>query len=681
MDGFDLSTVDGIYLGNDLVEAYYGEQKIWPTHDYTLDYLTIESLEDNNTIGWAANGATKTISYSTDGGTTWTQLSSSDTITTLDTGDAVILKGTNNSYAEYIYNTNQFNYFTTTGDCKVYGNIMSLIYGDNFTSNSDFPSGSYMNFYGLFAGTDVVSAKDLILPATTLTSSCYEFMFGGCYWLTQAPNLPATTLAPLCYGSMFEDCSSLTKAPKLPATVMQGSGWGSGCYNSMFKYCSSLTNVSDMQIATLATGCCASMFEGCSSLVNAPRLLASTVPAMQPYCFASMFSGCSSLLSAANIGATTLAEGCFHSMYNGCTSLVNAGALPATTLATNCYRNMFASCTSLVTPPQIPATTLAQQCCYYMFYACTSLTKSPKLPATTLAYESYFHMFDGCTSLSEVICLATDLTAQNCTSGWLNNVSATGTFIKDGSMTSWTTGNDGIPSGWTVKDYDLYYYSYFTANNPHAYSIGFLFNYGSNISNPVYYSIDDGSTWTEWPNDTYVYCPAESSLLVKGNITGNTYSGSASFSCLDDYTISGNIMSWLYGDNFVDTAFTNSHQYVFNSLFGGDWHLISAENLILPATNTVNRVYRGMFEYCANLTKGPKIMATTLYGGYDLEYMFNYCSSLEYIYCMVNWGSNTLSGNWVISVASSGTFVKNPNMNWWYGDNAVPNNWTIVDAS
>ena len=62
-------------------------------------------------------------------------------------------------------------------------------------------------------------------------------------------------------------------------------------------------------------------------------------------------------------------------------------------------------------------------------------------------------MFYGCTSLQEITCLATDISASNCISDWVRNVPAGGTFYKDPSMTSWSTGTLGIPEGWTVVDY------------------------------------------------------------------------------------------------------------------------------------------------------------------------------------------------------------------------------------
>ena len=52
----------------------------------------------------------------------------------------------------------------------------------------------------------------LLLPATTLTEACYQYMFYYCSSLTSAPALPATQLATACYFGMFYDCSNLTTA-------------------------------------------------------------------------------------------------------------------------------------------------------------------------------------------------------------------------------------------------------------------------------------------------------------------------------------------------------------------------------------------------------------------------------------------------------------------------------------
>ena len=171
------------------------------------------------------------------------------------------------------------------------------------------------------------------------------------------------------------------------------------------------------------------------------------------YQFKRLFYDCYNLVNASNLilPATTLTNYCYAQMFDSCTSLTTAPELPATTLATHCYAQMFDSCTSLTTAPELPATTLANHCYDDMFGECTSLTTAPELPATTLTDYCYEHMFKRCTLLNYVKCLATNISATGCLNNWLQNVSSTGTFVKDVN-TTWPSGNSGIPVGWNIQN-------------------------------------------------------------------------------------------------------------------------------------------------------------------------------------------------------------------------------------
>ena len=410
-----------VMIGNSAVSAVYiGSTKIYPSGpvDYSTQYLTFEVVNGGNITITASNAdVAKTIQYSTDNGSTWTSLTTSTTAQelggTLNVGDKVLVKGTNTVYGT----SSNYNTFGGTAKVNVYGNIMSLISGDSFKNNKTLTD-SYTFKRLFYEYTNLLSADNLILPATTLASNCYDSMFSGCKGLTSAPVLPATTLTNYCYGNMFYGCTSLKTAPELPAK-------------------------------TLATYCYYYMFQGCTSLVNAPTLPATK---LANRCYYGMFYGCKGLTSAPVLLATTLTEGCYYYMFYGCTSLVNAPELPAKTLATYCYSYMFQGCTRLVNAPTLPATKLANRCYYEMFSGCKGLTSAPALPATTLANYCYSYMFQGCRKLSYIKCLATDISATNCTSNWVNGVASNGTFVKATSMTSWKTGVNGIPRGWTVQN-------------------------------------------------------------------------------------------------------------------------------------------------------------------------------------------------------------------------------------
>ena len=177
------------------------------------------------------------------------------------------------------------------------------------------------------------------------------------------------------------------------------------------------------------------------------------ITTLHEYCYGFMFMGCTSLTTAPTLPATTLATNCYRGMFQNCTSLTTAPELPATTLASSCYSFMFYGCSSLTTAPALPVTTLASSCYEGMFMGCSSLTAAPELPATTLASSCYVDMFSDCRSLNSIKCLATNISASHCTSAWVSGVASKGTFVKDANMKGWKTGINGIPSGWTVKDY------------------------------------------------------------------------------------------------------------------------------------------------------------------------------------------------------------------------------------
>lgn len=89
-----------------------------------------------------------------------------------------------------------------------------------------------------------------------------------------------------------------------------------------------------------------------------------------------------------------------------------------------------------------------------MFKYCTSLNTAPELPATTLTSKCYWGMFDNCQNLNYIKAMFTTTPSSSYTSNWVKDVAANGTFVKNSAATWNVTGNDGIPSGWTVQTMD-----------------------------------------------------------------------------------------------------------------------------------------------------------------------------------------------------------------------------------
>ena len=218
-------------LEGDIVITCNGKQKTVSVaagaHDYSKDYLTIEATSSGNiSYKLGQNGASgKYVEHSIDNGSTWvrTGMSGSKTIP-VQSGDRIIFRGDISTGI-----TIGLNYSASTATFEVYGNAMSLIYGDNFVGNNEFPSTATLAFTELFKGcTGLTDASKLILPASVL------LVFSG--WGT--------------YSSMFSGCTSLEAAPELPATTLVY-----GCYRGMFRYCNKLNYIKCLGETGVANAC------------------------------------------------------------------------------------------------------------------------------------------------------------------------------------------------------------------------------------------------------------------------------------------------------------------------------------------------------------------------------------------------------------------------------------------
>ena len=562
----------------------------YKSYNENLEYFCIEALEDGLTAKLSVNAC----EYSLDGNT-WNSLSAATNTPAINTGDKIYFRGNLIPTSGKGIGT-----FTISKKCNVKGNVMSLLYGDDFEGKTDLTGKNYA-FYKLFYNcTKIVDASELILPATILANRCYNSMFQGCTGLTSAPVLPATKLTSECYSYMFYGCTSLTTPPELPATTLADSCYSfmfygtnvlpdcnnidftnetvvaiggliglfagtkvtdadlnrilpknnngkyclpvitlaNDCYSSMFYGCTGLTTAPVLPATTLANDCYSSMFYGCTGLTTAPELPATT---LAYGCYSHMFTGCTSLEQAPALPATTLASYCYQSMFRGCSKLTTAAELPATTLADNCYYYMFQGCTGLTTAPELPATTLVYSCYDSMFYGCTGLTTAPELPATTLANSCYYNMFYNCSKLNYIKMLATDISATRCLADWLYRVSSTGTFVKHPDMTSLPSGSSGIPKGWTVE--------YYAENSPNLITF---------IINNLEYQAEEGMTWEEWVNSGYNTCDAY--ILSNGKI--NLYN--INFEYI--YNSTNNEYNGVYTTDIIQ----NNHRYNGYGGFGGD---------------------------------------------------------------------------------------------------------------
>lgn len=216
------------------------------------NYMTIEALED----GLTAKLTRTNTQYRIDGSDEWVSLDANTTTPAINAGQTISFKATNPSISSrYGIGT-----FTISKRCNLKGNCMSLLFGDDAATSTDL-SGKNYAFYKLFRSCTKIEKVDKgFLPATVLTSNCYQYMFYGCTSLTQAPKLPVTTLATKCYQYMFYKCTSLTQAPELPATVL-----APYCYYYMLSGCSKLNYIKMLATDISASSCLIAWVDGVAS--------------------------------------------------------------------------------------------------------------------------------------------------------------------------------------------------------------------------------------------------------------------------------------------------------------------------------------------------------------------------------------------------------------------------------
>lgn len=481
-------------------------------------------------------------------------------------------------------------------DCEfvVYGNLLSLYGGGDDWELHDVNDGAY--FPRLFEGcTGLTSAKCFILPATNLTDdNCYDNMFAGCTNMLYPPACLPSVNVPYCgYRAMFKDCTSLLESPEIRAQIVSDFG----C-NGMFQYCESLQAAPELYITNLnGERACMGMFYGCKNMTSAPMVL---IPLSIPESgYSQMFAGCESILDGPEIMAVNVDVNACEGMFMGCISMTAAtSTLRSESPSEYCYREMFSGCKNLI--------------------------EAPVLPAKDIGYtECYYKMFSNCENLNHIVCFAEENTYNyDETTSWVYDVAPSGVFEKPASMDDWEINSDnGIPIGWTVvnRDYERTYLTFKIIED------GAITWYGQN-GYELEYSMDDGDNWY----------PLTSLTLVRGDVVNvrsasNITEHGETIGYFEDdvhikYEVYGNIMSLLYGDDYIGEDSLNC-DYALAGLFDGCKGLTNAENLILPATSITEGGYQSMFNTCVNLKKTPKLPAGEV-NVLGYAYMFEGCDSL-----------------------------------------------------
>ena len=610
--------------------------------DYSDRYTTIKISKNSiqqqtGHIYCTKTGSPADIYYSTDYGTTWNILPSQLDV---NIGETIRLKRDTSTGT---YSDNDYQSITCDINYTLYGNIESLVYGDNFIGQTDLNSKSYI-FNKLFENnTKLTDASGLVLPATTLTDYCYHDMFYGCTNLQKVLELPATILTEGCYSHMFMNCQNLKNAPELLSETLTDY-----CYTHMFYGCSKLNYIKCLAIDKTATNCIinwvgnvassgtfikhdhATWTRGVSGIPSGWLIedyyinQYLTLEALEPGTFGitiksgtnpaptyySLDNGTTwnEFISGSNVSVSTcdkmllkrdVSTGTYSSndhtiltstanfnVYGNSQSMIYSDNFIGTTDFNNigyAFSGLFKGNTHLIEASNLilPATTVAIDCYYGMFQGCTSLTTSPAiLPAAALAGYCYSQMFQGCTSLTTAPALPATSLATYCYSQMFQG------------CTSLTTA-PALPA--TL----LYFYCY---------------------------------------KDMFNGCTSLTSAPAL------------------PATSLGNSCYW--------------------GMFSGCTSLTTAPEL--PATSLRDYCYYSMFYNCTSLTTAPELPATTLASN-CYRNMFNRCTSLNYIKCLATDISATnCTSDWVANVAATGIFVRDlNNEDWTTGNNGIPTDWEV----
>jgi len=362
-------------------------------------------------------------------------------------------------------------------DCKALYTAPDLL----FTNTTSYCC--HKMFYGC---TSLIKIPKMIINQNNLSNFCFGEMFRGCENLQNVDNIDITfqTIGNRSFSDTFADCFNLKTIPFINGKELhvdrdgcnemfqncinleenvnliikenKEKGFSNSSFDRCFNNCEKIKNANIIinddfsKIGGYFNNC----FEGCIGLENVNINYESNVEHAGG--FGSMFLGCTNLKTFnanENFNCYIGKYDTCRSMFKNCTNLetLNIHFTANELIRTYCYQEMFNGCSSLTTAPELPATTLISNCYENMFRSCSNLLVAPELPATTLAPSCYAHMFRNCNKLNNVKCLAEDLSANACTSEWLNNVSSTGTFIKkDGAQ--WNRGTSGIPTNWIVQN-------------------------------------------------------------------------------------------------------------------------------------------------------------------------------------------------------------------------------------
>lgn len=445
-------------------------------------------------------------------------------------------------------------------------------------------------------------------------SDCLSGFLDGQKMLVSAENLvlPSMFVPERGYECMFYGCRNLLYAPKvLPAKILSNRSYDE-------------------------------MFYGCKRLIKGPD-----IKALQPF-RDMVFPGEAGIVTSHLPGVINPYIGrkgkrrwddCFYEMFKGCSNLHYIGC-DLTNLSYVYYvKSEFA-----FQPGQ-----MAQY----------KIEEEPVLFTDCWCDNEYYKTETEDTSYYD------DSTDPSLDSGYYNMFSKYGVFVKNrNAKYDNSQGISSIPEHWEIvySDKKEYFFKPLTFKALEDSTIFYFTKKNTVSSDKLYYSLDEGKTWTECNFDNNVFNSPTlnngDTISLKGNLTHPAMPQNQSSSYINGgigsfktnivnnkykkYDIYGNIESLVHNDEFIygkginfKTTQNNTEQYVEGLFFGifklpvilEDGGPVNAENLILGAMDLSDHCYEYMFQNCTALTTAPELLAIKMakwcYAG-----MFKKCSNL-----------------------------------------------------
>lgn len=281
-------------------------------------------------------------------------------------------------------------------------------------------------------------------------------------------------------------------------------------------------------------------------------------------------------------------------------------------------------------------------------------------------------------------------------SGNVLTVTSTITALTEGTITITSDNEYNIISAEisvnVVKDFASQYFSMVSLEDDN--NVGVYFNGVQLFGDDAYIAWSkDLVNWTTYTNSNLpsrILVPAEEGEIVywKGYVDyySNSDSYQANFYAEKSFYVQGNIMSLLNGDDFITNSEFREGSNGFRNLFRGSTTLVSAENLVLPATVLCNRAYCDMFNSCTNLVNTPVFphayLPYNVMFNYPMAGVFRDCPNIDYVEMYVYTDSVVFDYPFTYFISGNeknGTLIIDDTQEQTYGHSYIsyPSGWTI----